>query len=278
MYCKLFASLYQGTLRGHADEILVFTNLLAHAAKDGTVDKHFRAIADETGLKLNEVKAAIETLEAPDPESRSHACKGARIIRMDKHRVWGWRIVNHAKYRALRTEEDRAEQNRQAQQRFRDKRKQTSEQIVSNSKQSNSGVSDGQTDKPRSAHAEAEAEAEALPHTPTGASGSREIPDWPSVAVAAQNLGLTEWRAREWFDEMETCGWIDKQSRPVRKWRPMLNRIFNYWVADGRPQKPNGRPNKNPTTSPRNIGTANEGTSSQYRNVGKTPGALPASA
>ena len=45
MYCKLFASLYQGTLRGQSDEILVFTNLLANCDRDGYVDKHFRAIA-----------------------------------------------------------------------------------------------------------------------------------------------------------------------------------------------------------------------------------------
>ena len=38
MYCKLFASLYQGTLRGKSHEILVFTNLLAHA--DAEADRH----------------------------------------------------------------------------------------------------------------------------------------------------------------------------------------------------------------------------------------------
>jgi len=135
MYAKLFASLYQGTLRGRAHEILVFTNLLAHTGKDGTVDKHFRAIADETGLTLDEVKAAIAVLEAVDPESRSQDEEGARIVRMDEHRAWGWRVVNHGKYRAIRSEEDRAEQNRLAQQRFREK------QAADYSKQSKPRVS-----------------------------------------------------------------------------------------------------------------------------------------
>ncbi len=123
MYCKLFASLYQGTLRGRSNEILVFTNLLAHAGRDGTVDKHFRAIAEETGLSIDEVKAAILVLEAPDEESRSPEYDGARIVKMDGHRAWGWLIVNYAKYRAIRSEEDRAEQNRLAQQRWRNKNK-----------------------------------------------------------------------------------------------------------------------------------------------------------
>lgn len=122
MYCKLFASLYQGTLRGHSHEILVFTNLLATCDKEGMVDKHYRAIAEEVGLTIEEVKASILILESPDPESRSHELDGARIVRMDEHREWGWKIVNYLKYRAIREEDDRREQNRISQQRFREKR------------------------------------------------------------------------------------------------------------------------------------------------------------
>jgi len=123
MYAKLFASLYQGTMRGRSDEILVFTNLLAHADMHGVVDKHFNAIADETGISLERVKKAIEALESPDPESRSLEMGGCRIVKIDKHRVWGWKVVNHAKYRAIRHEEDRREQNRLAQERWRNKQK-----------------------------------------------------------------------------------------------------------------------------------------------------------
>lgn len=148
MYCKLFASLYQGTLRGRSHEILVFTNLMAHASKDGVVDKHFRAIAEETGLGVDEVKAAILVLEAPDSESRSPEAQGARLQRLDEHRVWGWQIVNYAKYRAIRSEDDRAEQNRLAQARWRERNK--SKQPSATSKR----------DKPKQKQ-EAEVEAEA---------------------------------------------------------------------------------------------------------------------
>lgn len=146
MYCKLFASLYQGTLRGRSHEILVFTNMLANADAEGGVDKHFRAIAEEVGLAVDEVKKAIETLEAPDPESRSPEENGARIVRMDEHRVWGWRIVNYGKYRAIRNEEDRREQNRLAQQRYREKKAKP--------------VSKVSRRKPRSSLVEEEAEAD----------------------------------------------------------------------------------------------------------------------
>ena len=123
MYGKLFASLYQGTLRGQSHPILVFTNLLAHADQHGHVDKHFRAIADEVGLTVDEVKAAIAILESPDEESRNPDYAGARLIRLDEHRMWGWLIVSYAKYRAIRNEDDRRTANREAQRRWRDKQR-----------------------------------------------------------------------------------------------------------------------------------------------------------
>ena len=145
MYAKIFASLYQGTLRGRTHEILVFTNLLAHADAAGYVDKHFRAVAEETGLTQEEVRAAILILEAPDPESRSPECAGARLIRMDEHRAWGWKIVNHGKYRAIKNEDDRREQNKLAQARWREKNKPSSSKQpsagVSSSNQPSAGVS-----------------------------------------------------------------------------------------------------------------------------------------
>ena len=140
MYCKLFTSLYQGTLRGKSDELLVFTNMLAHADQHGIVDMHWQAIADETGLPRDRVEAAIKTLESPDSESRSPEMDGCRIVLLDEHRAWGWKVVNYLKYRAIRNEDDRKEQNRLAQEKFRNKSKQS---------------------KPPSSHTEAKADTEA---------------------------------------------------------------------------------------------------------------------
>ena len=137
LYAKLFTSIYQGTLRGNSHGLLVFTNLLAHCDKDGIADIHPRAIAEEVGLTSEQVRAALDVLESPDDESRSPEEQGRRIIRMDEHRAWGWRVVNYAKYRAIRNEDDRREQNREAQARWREK-----------NKQSKPASADGETDKP----------------------------------------------------------------------------------------------------------------------------------
>lgn len=163
MYVKLFASIYQGTLRGNSHGLLVFTNLLAHADRDGIVDIHPRAIAEEVGLPSDQVRAALDVLESPDDESRSPEEQGRRIIRVDEHRAWGWRIVNYSKYRAIRSEDDRREQNRQAQERWR----------LKNNK--------SKPRKPRSAQAEAEAEASlatpvGVACPPTAYSGSPAAP------------------------------------------------------------------------------------------------------
>lgn len=145
MYAKLFTSIYQGTLRGNSHGLLVFTNLLAHCDKDGVVDMHPRAIAEEVGLSVDQVRAALDVLESPDDESRSPEEQGRRIVRLDEHRAWGWRVVNYLKYRAIRNEDDRREQNRVSQERWRQKNKPAS-----------ASVSRG---KPQSAHTEADAEA-----------------------------------------------------------------------------------------------------------------------
>lgn len=123
MFAKVFSSLYDGSLRGRPHEILVFTNLLTRADANGEVDRHFRAIAEDIGLTVEETKAAILVLESPDPESRSPEEEGRRIARLEDHRTWGWRIINYAKYRAIRHAEDRRAQVREAVQRHRKKKK-----------------------------------------------------------------------------------------------------------------------------------------------------------
>lgn len=99
MYAKVFASLWIGSLRGDPHAQLVFVYMLANCDADGIFDQHHRAIADATGLSIEEVFSAVLRLERPDSESRTPTLGGARIARMDDHRSWGWVIVNYLKYR-----------------------------------------------------------------------------------------------------------------------------------------------------------------------------------
>lgn len=76
-------------------------------------------------------------------------------------------------------------------------------------------------------------------------------PTLQEVITKASFIGLAPWKAEDWWNEMETCGWLDFNHRPVVKWEPMLQRVKAKWEADGRPkcppiangstQKPKGR-------------------------------------
>jgi len=251
MYCKLFASLYQGTLRGKSHEILVFTNLLANADAYGYVDKHFKAIAEEVGLTQDEVRSAIAVLEAPDPESRSPEEAGARIVKMDDHRIWGWKIVNYGKYRAIKNEDDRREQNRLAQERFRQKNKQPSA-IVSR-------VSLG---KPPSAQAEAEGSS----HTHTEHDAA--IPTLQEVLSEADMRGLKRESAQSFFNHhQDNSLWVNQFNRLI-DWRSKLR----SWATKDRTQKHEGNKRNNPQRIDRSIGTANEGAASEYAGLGNILG------
>lgn len=206
MYCKLFVSLYQGTLRGQSHEILVFTNLLAHADAQGRVDKHFRAIADEVGLTVDEVRAAIEVLESPDPESRNPDFEGARLIRLDEHRVWGWKIVSYAKYRSIRNEEDRRTANREAQQRWRDKQR----------KKNVSTVSTVSPDKPKQKqrNKNTEGASKLAPSPPTRKAGSADFVTWDADSGFS---GISEDHLKRWSEAYPALD-LKRQIAAANEW------------------------------------------------------------
>lgn len=63
-------------------------------------------------------------------------------------------------------------------------------------------------------------------------------PSLEEVKGYAAIIGLAEWKAEDWFKEMEGCGWLDFNHRPVIKWQPVLDRVRTKWETDGRPATP----------------------------------------
>ncbi|HTQ49625.1 MAG TPA: hypothetical protein VMJ12_02860 [Candidatus Acidoferrales bacterium] len=101
----------------------VFEDLLKLCDLNGVIDATPEAIARRTNVPLEIVKAGISELEKPDPKSRNPDHHGARIVRLDEHRDWGWVIVNYAYYRAIASEEQRRERTLVRVQRHREKAK-----------------------------------------------------------------------------------------------------------------------------------------------------------
>jgi hypothetical protein len=132
MYGKLFASMYDGTLYGQWQAIVTLQQLVVLANSEGVVDMTPPAIAARTSIPLEIIEAGLVQLSEADKYSRSDAEQGRRIVLIDPDRPWGWRIVNHAKYRNMSSQRDRAEYMREY---MRGKRKQEKLTEV-NSKQS----------------------------------------------------------------------------------------------------------------------------------------------
>jgi hypothetical protein len=112
VYGKVFDSIYDGTLYGNWEAIATFQQLIVLANADGIVDMTPQAIAARTSFPLDLIQRGIKFLEAPDPYSRTPGDEGRRIALIDEHRPWGWRIVNHGKYKGLRDMAQKREADR----------------------------------------------------------------------------------------------------------------------------------------------------------------------
>jgi len=163
MYAKIFSSMFDGSMRGKSNLILVFVNMLTRCDKEGFDDRHPKSISDETGLPLDSVIDALKALEAEDQESRTPDRGGKRIELLDPdNRSWGWSIVNYEKYRKMQDAESRRKIWRESKRKQRQSTNVQDNLGQSTSVQDNLGQSTMSTSCLKmSTEAEAEAEVEA---------------------------------------------------------------------------------------------------------------------
>lgn len=112
MYGKVFESIYDGTLAGHWQAIVTMQQLIVLASPDGVIDMTPDAISRRTSIPLHIINSGLEHLSKPDPFTRTPGEDGKRIVLLDDHRPWGWRLVNHGKYMRLRDMEQKREADR----------------------------------------------------------------------------------------------------------------------------------------------------------------------
>jgi hypothetical protein len=107
MFVKVFDQIFDSSIVEDYSIRHVFMDLLVLADRHGEIDMTAEAIARRTNVPLSKVKDAIEKLAAPDATSRTPDEEGRRLVLLDDHRDWGWRIVNYERYRDIRDEEAR---------------------------------------------------------------------------------------------------------------------------------------------------------------------------
>jgi hypothetical protein len=108
MYSKLFARITESSLMEEPIPTrYVFVMLLAIADAQGYVIGTDVAIARRLNMPLRDLLGSIDRLMEPDAHSNSQAEDGRRVIRSDGER--GYKIVNYAVYRDLKSAEGKRE-------------------------------------------------------------------------------------------------------------------------------------------------------------------------
>lgn len=107
MFAKIFSHILDSSIAEDYLVRLVFEDLLILADRDGVVDMTPRAISARTNVPLEVVERGLAALSAPDLHSRNPKEDGKRILPLDDHRSWGWKIVNYDEYRKIRDDEAR---------------------------------------------------------------------------------------------------------------------------------------------------------------------------
>lgn len=113
LYARIFVKILDSSIAEDWQVRHVFEDLLKLASQDGVVDITHSAISRRINVPLEIVERAIISLEAPDASSRDPEEGGRRIVRLDAHRTWGWRIVNFDRYEEIRSNQDIRDYERQ---------------------------------------------------------------------------------------------------------------------------------------------------------------------
>ena len=108
-FTKLFNSILASTIwREDSSTRLVWITMLAMADRRGVVEASVPGLADFARVPVQECRAALERLAAPDPDSRSQNREGRRIEAIHG----GWLLINFAEYRNRLSADERREYNR----------------------------------------------------------------------------------------------------------------------------------------------------------------------
>ena len=108
-FTKLSAGILQSSIMAEPPEVFkVWVTLMAAADPDGIAPVSAQFLSTIARLPIETTRAALQRLEAPDPDSRSTNDDGRRIRRVDG----GYLLINYARYRTRSLREAEAERKR----------------------------------------------------------------------------------------------------------------------------------------------------------------------
>jgi hypothetical protein len=161
-FTKLFSSITESTIWAEPDSVrIVWITMLAMADRHGRIWASIPGLANRARVSLSACEDALDRFQKPDKYSRTPDHEGRRIEPIDG----GWRLLNHAKYRAIRDEESALEAKRKY---AAKKRSETKVEKVDQSRSKANTVESSRDN----AEADSDAEAEAKIITPKPPEGA----------------------------------------------------------------------------------------------------------
>ncbi len=213
-FTKLFNSILDSTIWQEPKETkILWITMLAMADRNGEVHASVPGLASRAGISLSECEDALECLQSPDKYSRTKDHDGRRIESMDG----GWRLLNHGKYRALLSVEERREYNRRKQAEYREARRKSVNDM------SMTVIDNAQCQHSTEAEAEEKKKKALSRHCSPKARGSRE-----ELQDYAQEIGLPRSDGEAMHDHWEANGWRNG-ANPVRDWKAGIRK----WKSQG---------------------------------------------
>ena len=108
-FTKLFSSILDSTIWQEPNETrLLWITMLAMSDANGEIQSSIPGLARRAAITLDQCEVGLETLLSPDNYSRTKDHEGRRIMAVNG----GWQLLNHGRYRALLSYEERKEYNR----------------------------------------------------------------------------------------------------------------------------------------------------------------------
>lgn len=125
-YGRVFEAMYNGSMYGAGVTVFavwpyVISHMRGHPEHGALVELNPVPLVDTFGkCRVEDIEKAIKFLCAPDPNSRSKAEEGRRLVKMGQ---FLYRVVNGAEYMKIRKDEANRAKHQAAQDRYRKKRK-----------------------------------------------------------------------------------------------------------------------------------------------------------
>lgn len=114
--------MYEGSMVGAGATVFAVMGYVISKQQppDFTVELNAKLLSAIIGEDEADIVKAIDYLCAPDPGSRTDKCEGKRLIKVG---AFTYHVVNGETYHAMRNYEERKAYNREAQKKYREKKK-----------------------------------------------------------------------------------------------------------------------------------------------------------